>query len=1089
MNDEPAGQTPPESDSGMSPTSGNEPSDFRGQPASKSDSKQTPASRGDLNKKEADGGGTASGPSNVPEDEQSFYKKAADGGGQKRGRLRTTFFGTRRRTTIFGTGVIGTIAGLIIMFSVASGPLQFIHLSQRLQEIHFAGLQDQQDNRFLHEVRFIRFASRGEIERTRLGILGNKFADTFEAKLNASGLKSAYSDKFGLFDGYVIDRSEGSPFHGYSEKEIKSVFKAEGIDVVKGSELRLNGSIKNELVVPAKGLGLYKTRALTRTMLDAGGYSKLSQAISARIMCARAGCTLHPLKILGAKTKSALEDWWGKRAQADEQGEESLKGKTTKEKGVTKKNKTGVDEVKGSIAHTNSVVDEAGGDPAKVSASLSGSLIKGGGTAVGVLCIVRGLNGSYVTLKQSQVVLPLVRLGTEMVALGSEIQTGQDVNLDELSQYSQNLYGKDSTGGNSGVFDAASFKAADGQTGGVPADPTLTSIGKGSPFSFIEKVPGLGGACSWAGSIALGVVSIALDATGIGGVVWNAANGVVQGVLISQFSSSLAHWLVGKAVDVNNVIGGDYGNYINYGAHLAANMEGILAGGLALLPGQAAQLQNYENYAANQDFASHSLAYKLFNPYDDHSAISRVINNSSPSPSSNFAEMGSSLLNVGHIFGSFGSLLFGHAKAASTNYDYGFPTYGFSVQDMDNAPDDPYQNACDLFSCAADAPYHGAINGSLADINGNQTDEGSSLIKKAEACFQVNISNDSGAWDVTGNSTSNDNSFPSYEQINTDGHGCSSNDPNWLKLRFFIMDTETMNAMACYQGSDSDSAVSQACSDVGFSSSTSTSTGGSTPTGGGPTTGPASLSINNAAAMQTAKSSGAKVGYALFDSSGNNLAEYNDNSENYGASITKAMILVAYLNQVGPGGLSNSATSNLTGMIEQSVDSDANNVLGLLKNPQQQIESVAKQAGMTGFKFNITGDRLYWLGQSQITAADFAKFFAKIDTMFPAAHKGFALNLLSNISPNAGLLQAGLPGTVYSKEGWKPEPGGGSDPARSGSPNPFGLEGAPFIVNQAAQFSYGGKVYGIAVTVGGAANISSAETIIKNVVQALVRTN
>jgi len=249
---------------------------------------------------------------------------------------------------------------------------------------------------------------------------------------------------------------------------------------------------------------------------------------------------------------------------------------------------------------------------------------------------------------------------------------------------------------------------------------------------------------------------------------------------------------------------------------------------------------------------------------------------------------------------------------------------------------------------------------------------------------------------------------------------------------------------------------------------------------------------NNSAAQtiaQNASTGGAQVGYALYDSSGDQLANFNDTFENYGASITKSMILVAYLNQEGSSAISQSVQSTLTGMIEDSINGDANTILGLLNNPSSEINNVASQAGMTGFKYNDTGDSEYYLGQSQITANDFAKFFSKIDTMFPAAQKSFALNLLSHLAPSdqVGLLQAGLPGTVYSKEGWKSEPGGPpTDPSRSGSPNPFGDEGAPYIVNQAGQFTINGSTYGVAVTVGGTTNRSSGEEIVKNIVSALV---
>jgi|GEM_PF-2806687 len=232
-------------------------------------------------------------------------------------------------------------------------------------------------------------------------------------------------------------------------------------------------------------------------------------------------------------------------------------------------------------------------------------------------------------------------------------------------------------------------------------------------------------------------------------------------------------------------------------------------------------------------------------------------------------------------------------------------------------------------------------------------------------------------------------------------------------------------------------------------------------------------------AAQAASSGGTNVGYALYDSTGKLLANYNDTFENYGASITKSMLLVAYLKQVGSGTLDPTAQTQLTDMIEDSANGSATApgpaywVYSHLNNGLADVNAIASEAGMTGFEAD-TSDPDYTLGQSKVTANDFAKFFSQIDTMFPAAQKSFALELLSNLSPTdqVGLLQAGLPGTVYSKEGWKPEN--------------TGLEGAPYIVNQAAQFSYGGTTYGVAVTVSGTSDQASGAAIVKAVVSALI---
>ncbi len=208
--------------------------------------------------------------------------------------------------------------------------------------------------------------------------------------------------------------------------------------------------------------------------------------------------------------------------------------------------------------------------------------------------------------------------------------------------------------------------------------------------------------------------------------------------------------------------------------------------------------------------------------------------------------------------------------------------------------------------------------------------------------------------------------------------------------------------------------------------------------------------LNVQAAVQAARAasrSGTQVGFAVFNSDGEELGAYADSIQNYGASITKAMLLVAYLRQVGSGQISAGADEVLTAMIEASDNASADTVYRLLGNPEAQIERVASDAGMTGFQYD-TSDPVYVLGQSKVTAHDFALFFARIGQLIPAAQRGYGLHLLSNLdySDQVGLLQSGLPGTVYSKEGWKPE-------------------GGAYVVNQAAQFQTHGVTYGVAVTV------------------------
>jgi PlyCA-like lysin len=239
---------------------------------------------------------------------------------------------------------------------------------------------------------------------------------------------------------------------------------------------------------------------------------------------------------------------------------------------------------------------------------------------------------------------------------------------------------------------------------------------------------------------------------------------------------------------------------------------------------------------------------------------------------------------------------------------------------------------------------------------------------------------------------------------------------------------------------------------------------------------------------------GIHVEYAFYSSNGALLdSSQVDTTQNYGASITKAILLTMYLNQVGAGTLSGTARTDLSDMIEKSDNQAADRVYSRITGTPQSISTYAKNTlGMTGFQID-TSDNLYILGQSKITADDFARFFSKIDQYIPntgdagtvgtkqhATMRDFGLDLLSHITQQVGLLQSGLPQTVYSKEGWKSEP--------------TGAVGAPYVVNQAAQFTDGTATYGVAVTVGGIKDPqdlnkdqADGEQIIKDIVSALVQ--
>ena len=463
-----------------------------------------------------------------------------------------------------------------------------------------------------------------------------------------------------------------------------------------------------------------------------------------------------------------------------------------------------------SVAETNSGASAAASDKSKFGefkTSTSAKLLGGGAAAVGVLCIVKSINNDADQIKQTQVILPLIRLGIETMAVGSQVQSGQDIDLTEMGQLSKFLSGTDTTGNKSNWSDAESIQAELGHPNtGVAPSKTLTTINAAAPFGFInEGLLGsiLGPACSVGGGILLGGLTLAMDFTGVGALVVNltgqAAGLIFTGPIIDQ----IAHWLAGNAVDPE-AVGADYGNEVNYGSKLAANDQAVTSGGRELTNNEVYALKNTTSQQDEQQFKNRSIAYKLFNPYDVNTAVSKLIDRTSPSISQNIASIGGSLLNIKHVFSTFSSIFTPHSQAATAGYDYGFPTYGFSEAEMESstANEVPYRNADEV--------------GALLDKNGQAGVP--DYISKARDCFNVNLVQvDDGQgkgnllWDVQEGPAE----APNFLKL--DKSCADSSDPNWLKIRLFIMDSESMNSMSCYQGDG------QACIDIGFANEASAS--------------------------------------------------------------------------------------------------------------------------------------------------------------------------------------------------------------------------------------------------------------------------
>jgi hypothetical protein len=134
------------------------------------------------------------------------------------------------------------------------------------------------------------------------------------------------------------------------------------------------------------------------------------------------------------------------------------------------------------------------------------------------------------------------------------------------------------------------------------------------------------------------------------------------------------------------------------------------------------------------------------------------------------------------------------------------------------------------------------------------------------------------------------------------------------------------------------------------------------------------------------------------------------------ASVLKAMLLVAYLNQptVRSRALGMGDYRLIGPMIRRSDNGAATRVLGIVG--PAGVYAVARGARMRRFSL-VTG---LW-GRSRIDAVDQARFFLHIDARVAPRHRRTVLHLLSTIVPEQrwGIGRVGVPGWhVYFKGGW-----------------------------------------------------------------------
>jgi hypothetical protein len=147
--------------------------------------------------------------------------------------------------------------------------------------------------------------------------------------------------------------------------------------------------------------------------------------------------------------------------------------------------------------------------------------------------------------------------------------------------------------------------------------------------------------------------------------------------------------------------------------------------------------------------------------------------------------------------------------------------------------------------------------------------------------------------------------------------------------------------------------------------------------------------LDVAAATRWGEQRQGRVSWAVLDESGRLQGRHRTRAHR-SASLSKAMLLVAYLRRLGGRPVPRAADRLLRPMVVVSDNRAADRILGRIGDGA--LRDVARAAGMRRLRTNGSWSEL------RLTPADQARFFLRFDALVPARHRRYARGLLSGVT-------------------------------------------------------------------------------------------
>lgn len=713
------------------------------------------------------------------EKDQSWYKPE---GAKKKTK---SWFNKKKTATI--AGIVASTLGLTAFIAAPlTAPLEFVHAAQSLRLPHFGAQEDAGDTRLNA---LMRYAKSGDPGQTRLSYLESKYYNRITVDMEKAGFKADY-DKGSYYKGMYVDTtSEKSPYRGLSDQEVKQNFEKKfGAGTFEKRDGRYYLNEKTSYREQHRAF-----KIIAKDM----GYNGVTAAMRARTLEKFGVVTWHPLKKIDKKVNQSVlqlyEDWKKERDARIKSGD---KTPTIDTKNAVEEDKDGNKtplEGAGQTGEVNKSSVKTTLD--SISASKGASVAGGLAAVAGFVCVVDTVNDNIGDIRYEQVAKPLMRQGMDVITAGEQVASGLDFNDTQLELYSKIYRGKDSNGKTTEWSQAESIRANNGGDGGVPLDQNVSDLLANKPVAALNwvndpSVSGLvGGVCSGAGQVVTGVVSVALGVIS-GGVVSQIVGFLASAVLTGPIIDYLSSLIAGDAVDVS-VVGAQFGAQADMGAKLAADFASLQSGGDILSATQTAELQSVTTENDLYAFGLLPLKDRLFDTKNRHSLVSKLVDYSPKTKDELHSSIASMFTNSFTVLASSIGSLSPTASAQTLDYDYAdLPKFGYALSQLaDSKYADPYENAEKAAQLL-------------------ESDAGEEYISKALNCYGVTILKSAQGWAGT---TTTD-AYQTYYTDKREASCSDSTDENWMRIRFFIFDTATLEAYACLQGD------AESCSNSGFGS-------------------------------------------------------------------------------------------------------------------------------------------------------------------------------------------------------------------------------------------------------------------------------